>query len=168
MHTYLDKYGRIVQETPDKYLDVGTPVLLSFVSNWIQLQGLSGYQRFLELQLLGSYITPHTLDVKFGYDFRPLSEQAEVQPINGTGNYGTDDFFGQTSPFGGPGSLEQWRIQNAHQQCQSFQVSFQEVYDSTMDVTAGAGLTLSAFTAIVGVTRGYRPVKASTSVGTNG
>lgn len=167
MHTYLDKYNRIVQETPGKYLDVSTPVCMSFMSNWIQLKGLEGYQRFLEFQLLGSYITPHTLNVEFGYDFGPLSEQAEIEPINGTGTYGSDALFGQTSPYGGPGSLEQWRVQNSNQQCQSFQVSIQEVYDPTQGVQAGAGLTLSAFTAIVGVTRGYRPVKAATTVGTN-
>lgn len=167
LDTIIDKYGRIVKESPGSYLDISTPVLLSFISNWIQLSGLSGYQRFLELQILGSYITPHTLDVRFGYDYGPLSEQAEIQPINGTGNYGTDDLFGQTSPYGGPGILEQWRIQNSTEQCQSFQVSVQEVYDATSGVTAGAGLTLSAFTAIVGVTRGYRPVKAATTVGTN-
>lgn len=168
LHTYLDQYGRILQETPGKYLDVSVPVNMYVLSNWIKLQGLSGYQRFLELQLLGSYITPHTLNVEFGYDFGPLSEQAEVQPLNNTGNYGTDAFFGQTSPYGGPGNLEQWRVQNAHQQCQSFQVSIQEVYDPSKGVIAGAGLTLSAFTAIVGVTKGYRPVKAATTVGTNG
>jgi hypothetical protein len=168
LHTYLDTYGRLVQETPGLYLDISTPINMYALSGWIKLQGLSGYQRFLELQILGSYITPHTLNVEFGYDYGPLSESAEIQPVNGTGNYGTDALFGQTSPYGGTGSLEQWRIQNATQQCQSFQVSIQEVYDSTQGVPAGAGLTLSAFTAIVGVTRSYRPLKAANTVGTNG
>ncbi len=167
LHTYLDKYGRILQETPGQYLDISTPVNMYALSNWIQLQGLSGYQRFLELQILGSYITPHNLNIEFGYDYGPLSEQAEIEPINATGTFGSDSLFTQTSPYAGPGSLEQWRVQNAHQQCQSFQVSIQEVYDPSQGVVAGAGLTLSAFTAIVGVTRGYRPVKAATTVGTN-
>lgn len=167
LDTYLDKYQRVVQETPGKYLDIATPVCVSVLSSWIQLQGLSGYQRFLELQIIGSYITPHNLIVEFGYNFGPLSEQAEIDTINGTGNYGTDATFGQTSPYGGPGSLEQWRVQNSTQQCQSFQVSIQEVYDPSQGVPAGAGLTLSAFTAIVGVTRGYRPVKGANTVGTN-
>lgn len=167
LHTYLDKYGRILQETPNKYLDVDTPVCMSFLSNWIQLQGLSGYQRLLELQILGSYITPHTLNVEFAYNYGPLMEQAEIEPINFTGTFGSDDFFTQTSPYAGPGNLEQWRVQNSFQQCQSFQISIQERYDSTKDVMAGAGLTLSAFTAIVGVTKSYRPVKAATTVGTN-
>jgi hypothetical protein len=167
LHTYLDQYGRILQESPGYYLDVSTPVLMSALSNWIQLQGLSGYQRFLELQIVGSYITPHTLDIQFGYDFGPLSEQAEISPTNATGNYGTDALFGQTSPYGGPGSFEQWRVQNSTEQCQSFQVSIQEVYDPTQGVPAGAGLTISAMTAIVGVSRGYRPVKSANTVGTN-
>lgn len=167
LHTYLDEFDRVLQETPGKYLDVASPVLMSVLSNWIQLQGLSGYQRLLELQLLGEYITPHTLNVQLGYDFGSLSEQAEIQPINNTGVYGSDGLFGQTSPFGGSGTLEQWRIQQSHQQCQSFQISIQENYDASLGIMAGAGLTLSAFTAIVGVTRSYRPVKAATTVGTN-
>lgn len=167
LDTYLDKYGRVVQETPGKYLDISTPVNMYVLSNWIQLQGLSGYQRLLELQILGSYITPHTLDIQFGYDFGPLSEQAEIDPINATGTYGSDALFGQTSPYGGPGSLEQWRIQQSTQQCQSFQISIQENYDPTIGVPAGAGLTLSEFTAIVGVTKSYRPVKSAATVGTN-
>ena len=167
LHTYLDKYGRILQETPGKYLDVSTPVTLYVLSNWIQLQGLQGYQRFLEMQLLGSYISPHLLNVQFGYDFGPLSEQAEIQPINQTGVYGSDAYFGQTSPYAGQPQLEQWRIQNSQQQCQSFQVSIQEVYDTSQENMAGAGLTLSAFTAIVGVTKSYRPSKAATTVGTS-
>jgi hypothetical protein len=166
LHTYLDKYGRIVQETPGKYFDISTPVTMAFMSGWIQLQGLQGYQRFLELQFLGLYISPHNLNVAFGYDYGPLDEEATIEPINGTGTYGSDLLYGQTSPYGGPKNLEQWRVQNATQQCQSFQVSFQEVYDPTQGVPAGAGLTISAFTAIVGITRGYRPTKASTTVGT--
>lgn len=168
LDTYLDPFGRIAQETPELYLDISTPISMYALSNWIQLQGLSGYQRFLELQILGSYISPHNLNMQFGYDFGPLSEQAIIEPINGTGTFGSDQLFGQTSPFGGPGSLEQWRTQIANQQCQSFQISIQEVYDSTQGMPAGAGLTLSAFTAIVGVTKGYRPVRAAQTVGTNG
>jgi hypothetical protein len=167
LHTYLDKYSRVLQETPDEYLDVATPVVMYALTNWIQLQGLSGYQRLLEVQLLGKYISPHTLNVELGYDFGSLSEQATIEPINGTGNYGTDDLFAQTSPYAGPGNLEQWRIQQSTQQCQSFQMSIQEVFDPSQGMPAGAGLTLSAFTAIIGVTRAYRPIKAATSVGTN-
>lgn len=166
LHTYLNPYGQIVQETPGSYLDISTPVLLSFETGNIQLQGLSGYQMLLEFQLLGSYISPHLLNVQIAYNYGPLSEQAEIQPINETGLYGSDARYGQTSPYGGPGSLEQWRIQPATLQCQAFRISIQEVFDPSFGLPAGAGFTLSAITPIVGLTRSYRPLRSSNTVGT--
>ena len=140
---------------------------MSFLTGWIQLQGISGYQALFELQLLGSYFSPHLLNFQLGYDFGALSEQAVIEPINATGVYGSDQLYGQTSPYGGPGSLEQWRIQPSTQNCQAFQISLQEVYDPSYGVAAGAGFNLSAMTCVLGLNRGYRPVKAATTAGTS-
>lgn len=167
LHTYIAPNGSVFQETPGLYLDGSTPVLLSFVTGWIQLSGISGYQRLWEIQLLGEYASPHLLNTQIGYNFAPLSEQALIQPDNFTGNYGSDSLYGQTTPYGGPGQLEQWRIQPATQKCQSFQLSLSEVYDPSFGVTAGEGFTLSSFTCVIGVQRGYRPVKAANTVGTS-
>lgn len=167
LHTFLNNDGEVYQETPGIYLDGSNPVLMSFLTGHIQLTGISGYQRFYELQLLGQYVSPHLLNVQFGYDFGALSEQAVITPINETGVFGSDSLYGQTSPFGGPGSLEQWRIQPSTQRCQAFQISLQEVYDPSFGIPAGAGFTLSAMTALLGVIRGYRPVKATNTAGTN-
>lgn len=167
VHTIINKYGTIYQETPGIYLDGTSPVLMSFVTGWIQLQGIAGYQRIYETQLLGSYISPHLLDVKLAYDFGAPSEQAVITPTNATGEYGSDDFFGQTTPFGGPGSLEQWRIQPSRQVCQTVQVSLNEIYDMSLGVQAGAGFTLSAMTCTLGLLRGYRPVKGANTTGTS-
>ena len=167
LHTLIDKYGNILQETPGVYLDGSNPVLMSFVTGPIQLQGVSGYQAFLEMQLLGSYITPHLLNTKIGYNFGPLSDQVEIQPLNYTGAYGSDDLYGQTTPYGGPGSLEQWRVQPSTQKCQTFQISIEEVYDPSFGIPAGAGFTLSAMTLTLGVLRSARPIPASNTVGTS-
>lgn len=166
-HTLLNSFGQVSQETPGQFLDFQNPVLLSFLTNHIQLQGVSGYQRLFEIQLLGQYFSPHLLNVQLGYDFGPLSEQALITPTNATGVYGSDDLYGQTTPYGGPGTLEQWRIQNSTQKCQAFQLSVTEVYDPSLGVTAGAGFSLSAFTCVLGINRGYRPVKAANTAGTN-
>ena len=166
LHTYLNQYGQILQETPGSYLDNTNPVLMSFLTAHIQLQGISGYQRFYEFQFIGQYISPHLTEWLFGYNYGPLQDQVEIQPINNTGAYGSDQLYGQTSPYGGPGDLMQWRIQPSIQKCQSFQISFQEVYDPTFDVPAGAGLTLSAMTLTVGLLRGYRPLKSANTAGT--
>ena len=167
LHTYLNKYGQIVQETPGVYLDISTPVLLSFTTSHIQLQGLQGYQRLWEIQLLGQYQSPHLLNVQLGYDYGPLYEQAIIQPKNATGFYGSDELYGQTSPYGGPGKLEQWRIQQSTQLCQSFQISISEIYDASIGQPAGLGFTLSGMTCAVGVLRGYRPFKSANTTGTN-
>jgi hypothetical protein len=167
LHTYLDSSGQVFQETPGVFLDGTNPVLMSFLTGWIQLQGISGFQRLWELQLLGSYVSPHLLNVQLGYDFGALSEQAIIEPTNFTGVFGSDQLYGQTSPFGGPGSLEQWRIQPATEQCQAFQISMEEIYDPSFGVPAGAGFTLSAITCVLGLNRGYRPIKATNTVGTS-
>lgn len=166
LHTYMNSEGQVLQETPGLYLDNTNPVLIGLVSGHIQLTGISGFQRLWEIQLLGEYFSPHLLDIKIGYDFGPLSEQVLIQPTNYTGVYGTDQVYGQTSPYGGPGVLEQWRIQPSQELCQSFQISIQEVFDSSFGTIAGAGFTLSAMTCVIGVLRGYRPVKATNTAGT--
>ncbi len=166
LHTYINAQGQVLQETPGIYLDNTNPVLLSFLTGHIQLTGISGFQRLWELQLLGQYFSPHLLNFQLGYDFGPLSEQVLIQPTNYTGNYGSDQVYGQTSPYGGSGTLEQWRIQPSQELCQAFQVSVQEVFDPSFGTQAGAGFTLSAMTCVLGILRGYRPVKATNTVGT--
>jgi len=167
LHTYLNPYGQIVQESPGIYLDISTPVLLSFTTSWIQLGGISGYQRLWEFLLIGNYESPHLLNVQLGYDYGPLYEQAVIQPTNYTGSYGSDQLYGQTTPYGGQVILEQWRIQQSTQICQSFQIAISEVYDPSLGVNAGSGFTLSALTCVVGVMRGYRPIRAENTAGTN-
>ena len=90
LHTFINKYGEVFQETPNFYLDGTNPVLLSFVTGWIQLAGINGYQRVFEFIINGDYITPHLLDCQLGYDFGALSENAEITPTNFTGVYGSE------------------------------------------------------------------------------
>lgn len=167
LHTFINQYGQAYQETPGIYLDGSNPVLISFTTGQIQTRGISGYQRLIELQLLGSYLTPQLLNCMIGYDYGPLSEQAVIEPMNQTGVYGSDQIYGQTTPYGGPGDLLQWRIQPATQKCQAFQISITEVYNPGYGVPAGAGFTLSAITMVINALKGYRPVKATNTIGTS-
>lgn len=167
LHTFLNSQGQVFQETPGVYLDGSNPVLMSFLTGHIQLQGISGYERIFEIQLLGEYFSPHLLNIELGYNFAALSEQTLITPTNFTGVYGSDSLYGQTSPYGGPGSLEQWRIQPSTQKCQAFQISLKEVYDPSFGIQPGAGFNLSAMTCLLGLNRGYRPVKADNTTGTS-
>lgn len=163
LHTFLNAQGGIMQETPGLYLDGAKPVLMSFQTGWMKLSGLTGYQRAYEFIFLGDYISPHKLQIGIAYDFAPISQQTVVTPDNYNGPYGSDPLYGDGSPYGGKPKLENWRIFFTQQRCQSFQLNFQEQFDATIGVAAGAGLTLSGINMVYGRKKGYRPFAASHS-----
>ncbi len=164
-HTYLDKYGSLFQETPDKYLDGTTPVLLGFQTGWINVGGVSGYQRIHEIIFLGKFLSPSNIVVKIAYDFREPTQQSIITPTNYTGVYGSDSLYGQTSPYGGEGPVLQWRVQLETQKCQAFQITVKEQFDPSYGTVAGAGFTLSGITGVITLKKGYRPLRAANSVG---
>lgn len=165
LHTFLDSFGRVFQESIGKYLDGSSPVLISFTTGWLQLSGVASYQRIREFALTGDYLSPHLLEMQVAYDFGYPIQQSTIRPTNYTGTYGSDSLYGQTTPFGGPGKLEQWRVFTQKQKCQTFQITLNEVYDPSFGVVAGAGFNLSAITCEVAVKRGTRPYKGANSVG---
>lgn len=166
LHSFIDKYGRVFQETPGKYLDGSTPVLLSFKTSWLNLTGLQGYQRAYFFYLLGVYYSPHKLNLEIAYDYNSSPEQSTlISPNNFAPAYGDDSPYGDGSPYGGPGNIEQWRIFLKKQRCQSFQITLTEVFDATFGVTAGAGLTLSGLNLVYAQKSGFRPISNANSAG---
>lgn len=164
--TFLNKYGEVLQETPDKYLDGSKPVTMQFTTSWLNIAGVQGYERFYQMYLLGSYISPFNLSVTLAYDYNEsATQQITVSPDNFTPYWGGENVWGGSGPWGGPGKIFEARIFPQTQKCQSFQVSVQEMYDSTKGQTAGAGLTLSGLNLIIGAKKGYRVQKASQSFG---
>lgn len=165
LHTTLNEFGNIFQETPNQYLDGTDPVLLGFQTGWINVGGISGYMRIHELIFLGQFLSPANLVVSIAYDFQEPIQQSIITPNNYTGVYGSDVLYGQTSPFGGIGPVLQWRVQLEKQKCQVFQINVQEQFDPSYGTVAGAGFTLTGITGVVSVKKGYRPIKASNTVG---
>lgn len=164
-HTYLDSFGDVFQETPGQYLDGSSPVLMSFQTGWINVGGINGYQRIYELLFLGTFLSPSNLVVSIAYDFDNPIQESIITPTNYTGVLGSDSLYGQTSPYGGEGPVLKWRVQLEKQKCQVFQISVQEQFDPTYGTVAGAGFTLSGITGVIGLKKGWRPIKASNSVG---
>lgn len=164
LHTYISPRGGVFQETPGQYLDNGNPVLIQFQTGPIWLAGILGYQRAWELMLQGSYYSPHFLVVNIAFDYGASSQQYIIGQ-SGTGVYGSDAIYGQTIPFGGPSISRPQRIQLDDQRCQTFQFSFQEQYDPSQGVAAGAGFTLSNVSCLVGIKKGSRPFSAAQTVG---
>lgn len=152
LHTYLNSSGSVFQETIGIYLDDSNPVLMSFTTGWINPAGLQGFQRAYELYFLGTYLSPHRLQIQIAYDYNAAPTQSTIiTPDNYTPNYGGEQLWGSAGPWGGPGNIEQWRIFFNQQKCQAFQVSINELFDPSFNTVAGAGLTMSGMNLTVGL-----------------
>lgn len=165
LHTFIDGYGRVFQESPDLYLDGSSPVLLKFKTSWINAGGLQGYERAYFFFLLGVYKSPHLLNLAIGYDYADPTQIVRVAPDNYAPTYGGDSLYGGAGVYGGASNLENWRIFFEKQKCQAFQIELSEIYDPSFGVAAGQGLTLSGVNMVVGLKKGYRVQPAATSTG---
>lgn len=166
LHTYLDQYGRVYQETPGRYLDGSQPVLQGFSTSWISAAGLQGFQRAYFMHLLGTYISPHKLNIQIAYDFDYSKTQTIlVTPDNSFTTWGSTSPWGSTDVWGGETNVEQMRIFFERQKCQSFQIIVDEVYDPSFGSYAGAGLTLSGINLTIGVKKLYPTLSAVKSFG---
>lgn len=171
LHTYVSSAGIVSQETPGAYLDNGVPVLMSFTTSWINVAGLQGYMRSYFFYILGKYLSPHLLRVSIAYDYNASPTQSKtITPTNSSPYYGGDGTdvaspYGNESPYGGPGSVEWWRVFLARQRCSSFQITLEEFFDPSVGQPAGQGLTISGLNLVVGMKKGYRPQAAKATVG---
>lgn len=166
LHTYINSLGQVFQETPDQYLDNNSPVLMSFTTGWINLAGLQGFERFYTMFLLGQYFTPFKLNVQFAYDYNPSVSQAIiVTPNNYSPVYGGEALWGSGSVWGGTSKVFEARMFPQRQKCESFQITINELYDSSFGQVAGQGLTLSGMNLVIGVKKGYRTPPAKQNFG---
>ena len=164
LHTILTNEEQILQQTPGQYLDGTSPVLMQFTSSWINLASLQGYQRFYEMYILGTYLSPHQLLAQIAYDYNySIYHSSTINPKNFSPSIPSP--FGIPTPFGSPFQLEQWRIHAKKQLCQSFQINLQEVFDPSFGTIAGPGFTLSGFNCYVDILRATRPIAGANAVG---
>ncbi len=166
LHTYLNESGTVFQETIGRYTDGSNPVLMSFTTGWINPAGLQGFQRIYEMYFLGTYISPHRLQIQIAYDYNAAPTQSTIiTPDNYTPNYGGEQLWGSAGPWGGPGNIEQWRIFFNKQKCESFQISINELFDPSFNTVAGAGLTMSGLNLTVGLKDGKPRLRGSRQAG---
>lgn len=152
-HTILTAQGIVRQETPGQYLDGSLPVLMDFETAWISAAGFQALERVVELFIIGQYKTPHKLDVQVSFDFEDSpTQQDTIMPVNYAGDWGVvPNFWGQGQPWGGVGSIEQFRIFFERQKVQSIKIKVQELFDPTLGAPAGEGLTISGLNFTIGV-----------------
>jgi hypothetical protein len=164
LHTIVDQYGNISQATPGVYADIDNPVLMSFVTSWLNLAGLQGYERFYEFYMLANFFSPHSLLCQVAYDYNPsVSNSQLITPTPQRYSSPVPSPFGVPTPFGAPTSKEQYRVHAKKQLCESFQLAITEV--AVQGQPIGAGFTMSGIDLVVDIKKGYRPTKAASAVG---
>lgn len=164
--TYLNAFGQVFQETPNTYVDGSSPVLMSFTTSWINVAGLQGYERFYSMDLLGTYYTPFKLNVQLAYNYNPSPLQSTpVTPDNYSPAWGGDAQWGSADLWGGPGNVFEAKVSPEIQKCESFQVTINEIFDSSYGANSGKGLTLSGLNLMIGLKKSSRTTKASQSFG---
>ena len=159
LHTLLDGAGVATQEDPGNYFDYsGNPVLMNFLTGWINPAGLQSYQRSYFYFLLGQWLSQFSLTVQTFIDYySTTAAQTDVFTPTGYTNglpWRERIFFGQNA-----GNIPNHG--NSNQRNSAFQISAQEAYVSGTN----AGFTLSGLNLIIGVKKGYKPISASQSVG---
>lgn len=165
-HTYLNSVGQVFQENANSYFDGSEPVLMSFITSWINVAGLQGFERFYFLYLLGTYYSAFKLQIGVAYNYNSsLSQSTIVTQNNYVPAYGEEALWGSGGPWGGVGAPFQARVFPIVQKCESFQLTFNEIYDPSMMPNNGQGLTLSGLNMVIGVKKGYRTQKAARSFG---
>lgn len=166
LHTYLNTYGQVYQETAGMYNDGSNPVLMSFSTGWINIAGVQGFERFYSLNLLGTYFSPFLLSTSIAYDYNPSPQQTtSVYPDNFVQPWGGEAVWGSGGKWGGPGNVFSARLFPQKQKCQSFQIQCQEVYNASQGQVPGQGLSLSGLLLMIGVKRGSRTQSAAKSFG---
>lgn len=166
LHTYLRSDGIIRQQSLTDYLDGSNPVLLSFSTSWLKLNGLQGFQRAYHFYFLGTYLSPHKLNVQIAYDFdSAITQTTIISPNNFNPTYGTLTPYGAGGVYGGASNIEQWRVFLNKQKCQAFQITVTEMYDASFGVMAGAGFTMSGLNLVIGGKTNYPKLPSSESAG---
>lgn len=173
VQAFINSSGQVYQESSGTYLDGSNPVLMSFITGWLNLAGLQGYQRAFFFYLLGRYLSPHKMFIQVAYDYNSAPQDSVIitptnfSPVYGGSGSDAENPYGQQLTYGGSTDVESWRVFLKKQRCQSFQISFNEIFDPSMGLPAGAGLTLSGLNIIVGVKSGWRTQSSGHSAGTN-
>lgn len=165
-HTYLDAFNRVFQESAGLYFDqITRPTLLKFKTNWYSLAGIPAYQRLYNIYLMGQALSPFRLKVGISFDYAdsPLQEII-LTPDNVFSVWGDSSLWGNAGNTWGGNKVFEARIFTEIQKCQSFQLTVEELSDSSQNIQ-GAGLTLSRINLIVGAKLGYPKLSVGKYVG---
>ncbi len=161
--TYLQPDGLVLQETPGLFSDNGHFIKLKATTSWLSFVGLQAFQRVYRIMLLGEYLSPHQLKISAAYDFNPSATQESLKVIRDvTGPYGSDTFYGESTPYGGAFPQYQYYSQPSRQKCETIQITIE---DARIDSTFGESVAFSALAFEVGIKTGLTKLAATKAMG---
>lgn len=153
IYTYITVDNRIFKEIKGTFLDAAQPIHMKIVTEWMSFAQVQGYMRVYKFNILGEYKGNHTLTVKIGYDFEASYGQQvnfNSTAIFGNNYYGQDAYYGQSTPFGGQGSVYQYLVNTRRQKIESIRISIEDVFAGT----GNEGYSLTGLEFEVGVKTG--------------
>jgi len=158
--TYATSTGVVSTEVAGQYHDPGSAFIpMSFLTSWISLAGLQGFQRVRRLLLAGAVSTISNVNISLATNYDP---EAAYLPVGGgvvVVSSAQAATFAATRTQAGNW---QERIHVTRQKCEAIQIGFTETQNGT---TYDAYLDLSAISLEVGIKRGLRKMAAAESTG---
>lgn len=167
LYTRVDDTGAVWQDTPNVFTDNGIPVAVKVQTAWFKPGDvLQGFMRARRMQVVGKYLSSHSLQVEVCTDYDETVRQTVVfnaativaaDVYGAAATYGADAVYGANAP--GP-ALEEFgvHIMAGVQKCEAIRFTITEVPQD-----AGAGLTLLGLALECGVKQGLRTLPATRS-----
>jgi hypothetical protein len=142
-YTYILPNGQIRRETPNTFLDNTSFIPMKIETGWISMAGLQGFQRIYQFLILGTYKSPHTLQVELYRDFIDTPYQTITIPV-----------------LAAPDKY-QYRIYPNIQKCEAFKLKITELQSSPY----GEGCDITGIALEVGAKRGQNKLSSGASYG---
>lgn len=154
---FLRTTGECAVEDKSLFRDSGKAIRFKAETGWMNLAGIAGYQRVYRVSLVGEWASPHTLRVKVAYDYEDayttdiiFDPAWSLDPTS----YGSGEFYGSISPYGGAGRAYVFEAHLNRQKCQAVRFLIEDTTPSSGEGT-GEGLKLTSMSIQVGVKRGF-------------
>lgn len=138
---YLQSNGLVLEQTPGVFSDNGNVIPMQLQTGWIDFSGLEGFGRVWELQIMGTYFSPHTLNINIYNDFSSTPSQVVTIPVLSQPN------------------IYAFRIKIKQQKCTSMMINITE----SQSGTPGQGFSLSSIAFRVGTKKGLNKLPAGAS-----
>ena len=166
---FVKANGFVYKQNPNIFYDglvnfQQVPIVMEFITPWISFASLLGYQSIFKAFLLGTYKSPHNLNVSIGYNFNNTFTQAGVintSQTAGSNVWGADGYYGNSTPWGGQYQPYIYQINMPIQKCSSFRLKVSDSQSSPYT----EGFTISSLLFELGIMPDGIRVPVSNKVG---